>query len=78
METETQNGPSFRVTTAVALIALSGAWNAGNVGPVTSELASEFDVSLALIGALAGTFFFGANAIGLISAPKLGEVTGLV
>jgi len=78
METETQNGPSFRVTAAVALIALSGAWNAGNVGPVASELASEFDVSLALIGTLAGTLFFGANVVGLIFAPKLGEATGLV
>jgi MFS family permease len=66
------------VTAAVALMALSGAWNAGNVGPVASELASEFDVSLALIGALAGTLFFGANVIALIIAPAIGEAIGLV
>jgi predicted MFS family arabinose efflux permease len=66
------------VTAAVALMALSGAWNAGNVGPVASELALEFDVSLALIGALAGTLFFGANVIALIIAPAIGEAIGLV
>jgi MFS family permease len=66
------------VTAAVALMALSGAWNAGNVGPVASELASEFDVSLALIGALAGTLFFGANVVALVFAPAIGEATGLV
>jgi MFS family permease len=62
----------------VALLALSGAWNAGNVGPVASELATEFDVSLALIGALAGTLFFGANVLGLIFAAQIGEAIGLV
>jgi MFS family permease len=66
------------VTAAVALMALSGAWNAGNVGPVAAELASEFDVSLAVIGALAGTLFFGANVIALVFAPAIGEATGLV
>jgi MFS family permease len=66
------------VTAAVALIALSGAWCAGNVGPVASELAREFDVSLAMIGALAGTLFFGANVIGLLFAAQLGEKIGLV
>jgi MFS family permease len=72
------NRPSFRVTLTVALLALSGAWNAGNVGPVASELATEFDVSLALIGALAGTLFFGANVLGLIFAAQIGEAIGLV
>jgi len=78
METEAESRSSFRVTAAVALIALSGAWNAGNVGPVASELATEFDVSLALIGALAGTLFFGANVLGLLFAAQLGEAIGLV
>jgi MFS family permease len=78
METQPQSHPSFRVTVTVALIALSGAWNAGNVGPVASELATEFDVSLALIGALAGTLFFGANVLGLLFAAQIGEAVGLV
>ena len=62
----------------MALLALSGAWNAGNVGPVASQLASEFDISLAVVGALAGTLFFGANVIGLIFAAQIGEAVGLV
>jgi MFS family permease len=78
MESGAQSKPSVRVTITVALIALSGAWNAGNVGPVASELATEFDVSLALIGALAGTLFFGANVLGLLFAAQIGERTGLV
>lgn len=69
---------SFRVTVAVALLALSGAWNAGNVGPVASELAADFDVSLGMIGALSGTLFFGANVVGLIFAAQFGEKNGLV
>ncbi len=78
MSSETKNAPGFRVTAAVALIALSGAWCAGNVGPVVSELADEFDLSLAIVGALAGTLFFGANVIGLLFAAQLGERIGLV
>ena len=69
---------SFRVSLAVALLALSGAWNAGNVGPVASELAADFEVSLAMIGFLSGTLFFGANVIGLIFAAQIGEAVGLV
>lgn len=69
---------SIRVTVAVALLALSGAWNAGNVGPVASELAADFDVSLGMIGALSGTLFFGANVVGLIFAAQFGEKFGLV
>ncbi|MCB0857476.1 MAG: MFS transporter [Solirubrobacterales bacterium] len=70
--------PSLRISIAVALLALSGAWNAGNVGPVASQLASEFDVSLAVVGALSGTLFFGANVIGLVFAAQIGEAVGLV
>ena len=69
---------SVRVTVAVALIGLSGAWNAGNVGPVAGEIASEFDVSLAVVGLLAGTFFLGSVAIGLLFAAKIGERTGVI
>lgn len=78
MSSETKNAPAFRVTAAVALIALSGAWNAGNVGPVVSELASEFDVSLALVGMIGGTLFFAANVVGLLFAAQIGHRTGLV
>lgn len=78
MEATSKSTHSHRVTAAVALIALSGAWCAGNVGPVVSELAGEFDVSLAVVGALAGTLFFGANVIGLLFAAQLGEKIGLV
>ena len=78
MDEASASSPGARVTAAVALIALSGAWCAGNVGPVVSELGSEFDVSLAVVGTLAGTLFFGANVIGLMFAAQLGERIGLV
>ncbi len=78
MDPNSESPTGFRVVAAVALIALSGAWCAGNVGPVVSELAGEFDVSLAIIGAIAGTLFFGANVIGLLFAAQLGERIGLV
>jgi predicted MFS family arabinose efflux permease len=66
-----------RVTAAVTLVGLAGAWNAGNIGPVSSEIADEFDVSLAAVGLLAGTFFMGATVIGLLFAAPLGERTGV-
>lgn len=69
---------SARVTVAVALVGLSGAWNSGNVGPVASEIAREFDVSLAVVGLLAGTLFLGAVAVGLLVAAPVGERTGTV
>ncbi len=69
---------SVRVTVAVALIGLSGAWNAGNVGPVASEIAGEFDVSLAVVGLLSGTLFLGSSVLGLLVAAQIGERTGLV
>jgi len=69
---------SKRVTVAVALLALSGAWNAGNVGPVASQLAGDFGVSLAMVGVVSGTLFFAANVIGLAFAAQIGEKIGLV
>jgi predicted MFS family arabinose efflux permease len=69
---------SLRVTLAVGLLGLSGAWNGGNVGPVASEIASEFDVSLAVVGLLAGTFFLGSCVAGLLFAAQIGERLGLV
>lgn len=70
--------PGARVTIAVALVGLSGAWNGGTVGPVASEIADSFDVSLAVVGLLAGTFFFGACVVGLVFAAQVGERIGLI
>ncbi|MCB0859685.1 MAG: MFS transporter [Solirubrobacterales bacterium] len=73
-----ESSPPFRVSVTVALLALSGAWNAGNVGPVASQLAGDFDVSLAMVGVVSGTLFFAANVIGLAFAAQIGEKIGLV
>lgn len=69
---------SPRVTVAVVLVGLSGAWNGGNVGPVASEIAAEFDISLALVGILAGTLFLGSVVGGLLFAARLGERIGAI
>ncbi len=74
--TTTLRSASPRVIVAVALLGLSGAWNAGNVGPVASEIADRFDLSLAVVGLLAGTFFLGSCVIGLLGAAQLGERIG--
>lgn len=72
-------GPRSRRTLAgLALVGLSGAWNAGNVGPVANEIADEFDLSLAVVGLLAGTFFLGPVVLGLLVAAQIGERVGLV
>ena len=69
--------PAARVQLAVALIALSAAWNAGNVGPVASEIGADLDVSLASVGLLSGTLYFGATVVGLLVAAPLGKRIGL-
>lgn len=69
--------PSRRIVLAVALLGLSGAWNAGNVGPVADEIAGDLGISLAAVGVLSGTFFLGACAVGLLFAAQAGERTGL-
>ena len=56
---------------------LSAAWSAGNVGPVVSEIADEFSVSLAVVGILAGTLFLGSLLVGLPFAPRIGQRFGL-
>jgi predicted MFS family arabinose efflux permease len=68
----------MRTTVAVGLLALSGAWNGGNVGPVADEIARDFDVSLGVVGLLSGTFFLGASVVGLVVSAWVGERTGLV
>jgi MFS transporter, CP family, cyanate transporter len=74
--TTTLRSASPRVIVAVALLGLSGAWNAGNVGPVADEIAGEFDLSLAVVGLLAGTFFLGSCVAGLLVAAPVGERIG--
>jgi len=71
------NRASGRVTLAVVLVGVSSAWNGGNVGPVVSEVAAEFDVSLAVVGILAGTLFLGSTLVGLLFAAQLGQRVGL-
>ncbi len=78
MEAASRNPVSTRVYVAVALIGLSGAWNAGTVGPVASEIAGEFDISLGVVGILAGTLFLGASVVGLMFAAQTGERIGLL
>lgn len=78
MDATAKSPPSARVYVAVALIGLSGAWNAGTVGPVASEIAGEFDISLGVVGILAGTLFLGASVAGLMFAAQTGERIGLL
>ncbi len=66
-----------RVALAVALLGLSTAWNGGNVGPVAAQIADKFDVSLAVVGLLSGTFFLGSVIVGLLFAAELAERTGI-
>ncbi|MFA9401196.1 MAG: hypothetical protein ACERKT_08825, partial [Acidobacteriota bacterium] len=66
MEWSAGKSISTRVYIAVALIGLGGAWNAGTVGPVASEIAAEFDISLGMVGILSGTLFLGSAVVGLL------------
>jgi MFS family permease len=72
-----RDGTPPRVAAAVALVGLSAGWNGGNVGPVVTEVAREFDVSLAVVGILAGTLFLGSTLVGLLFAAQLGQRLGL-
>ncbi|BDZ64586.1 MFS transporter [Agromyces mangrovi Wang et al. 2018] len=76
--TSTEGRPrSARLVIAVALVGFCGAWNAGNVGPVASELSNDFDVSLAAVGVLSGTLFLGSMIVGLLFAARIGERVGV-
>ena len=70
--------PSARIVAAAALIPLSAAWNAGNIGPVASEIASEFDRSLGLVGVVTGSLFFGVAIATMFFAPAVSGRLGLV
>ncbi|MBK5111468.1 MAG: MFS transporter [Thermoleophilia bacterium] len=78
MESTAGKSIPARVYIAVALVGLGGAWNAGTVGPVASEIAAEFDISLGVVGILSGTLFLGSAVVGLLVAAQIGERIGLV
>jgi MFS family permease len=62
----------------IAFLGLSSAWNAGNVGPVASELAREFGTTLVTIGVLTGTVFFAGNLVFLAVAARVAERIGVI
>jgi predicted MFS family arabinose efflux permease len=76
--TDSKSLPPARIVTAVTLVGLTGAWNAGTVGPVANEIAAEFGLSLAVVGVLAGTLFLGSCVVALFFAAQFGERRGLV
>ena len=46
---ESAPSPPVRVSIAVALLALSGAWNAGNIGPVMDALRADSGDAIVLV-----------------------------
>jgi MFS family permease len=72
---------SAHAVALVSLLGLTAAWNAGNVGPVAAELATEYETTLASIGVLTGTVFFAMSLIALaVSAPaaeRIGVISAL-
>lgn len=58
--------------------AAAASWAAGNIGPISAELAAEFDVSLGAVGLLSGTLFLGTSIVVLLLAPFVSERLGLV
>jgi predicted MFS family arabinose efflux permease len=67
-----------RAGLAAFLVGLSAAWGAGNIGPVVRPLAAEFDVSLAAVGVLSGTVYFGGLVVAAVFATALAERIGIV
>jgi predicted MFS family arabinose efflux permease len=63
---------------AAFLVGLGAAWGAGNIGPVVRALAAEFHVSLAAVGVLSGTMFFGGLVVAAVFATALAERIGIV
>lgn len=62
----------------VFLLALSAAWNVGNVGGTIADLTKDFDVSLASVGLLSATLMLGFSVFGTLSAPAIIERAGIV
>jgi DHA1 family bicyclomycin/chloramphenicol resistance-like MFS transporter len=64
----------------VLALAITG-WNCGNVGPVVSSLAQDFDLRLGEVGLLSGTFFFAGSAVaslvGAFLARRIRILTGI-
>src|SRR5919206_3872653 len=63
---------------AAFLVGLGAAWGAGNIGPVVRPLAAEFHASLAAVGVLSGTMFFGGLVVANFFATALAERIGIV
>lgn len=63
---------------AVFLLAVGASWGAGNVGGVVSDLAAEFEISLATVGLLSGTLLLGFSVPGTLAAPLVAERLGIV
>lgn len=65
----------------VFLIGLGAAWNAGNVGPVVSQIAGEFGVTLGQVGLMSGSIFcVGVAAAGFAGSwisERLSVIDGL-
>jgi YNFM family putative membrane transporter len=65
----------------VFLIGLGSAWNAGNVGPVVSQIASEFGLTLGQVGLMSGSIFcVGVAAAGFAGSwisERLSVIDGL-
>lgn len=63
---------------SAVLLGLGVGWAAGNVGPVALELGSQFHATLAAIGLLSGTAYFGAVMIATPLAVPLAGRAGIV
>ncbi len=63
---------------AVFLLAVGASWGAGNVGGVVSDLAADFEISLATVGLLSGTLLLGFAVLGTLAAPLIAERLGIV
>jgi predicted MFS family arabinose efflux permease len=72
-----QGKPPGNAVVAAFLVGLGSAWNGGNVGAVARPLADEFGVSLAAVGLLSGTVFFGAIVAANVLASAITTRTGV-
>lgn len=75
---DTSAGPATAPVAGAVVSAATASWAAGNIGPISAELAAEFDVSLSAIGLLSGTLFLGTAIVVLLLAPMFSERLGLV
>ena len=73
--------PSGRARAIAFLIGLGAAWNAGNVGPVVTHIAGEYDVTLSQVGLLSGGVFCagiaGAGFAGAWISERVSVIGGL-